>query len=126
MGFRRPDGTAAVEPLFDDVLDFSCGVAAVRVGDVWHYIDPMGRTAINGSAYEAVKSFGEGLAAVRRDGSWGFIDLDGREVVTPRFRRAATFSGGVAAVETEEEKFVVDRCGNRVCRQLYGAPVKIR
>lgn len=115
-GFRRADGTVVVEPLFDDVLDFSCGVAAVRAGEVWHYIDPSGRTVINCSGYEAVKSFGEGLAAVRRDGAWGFIDLGGTEVIAPRFRRAGTFSAGAAAVETAEEKFAVDRCGNRVRR----------
>ena len=39
MGFITPDGKVAVDFRFDRVQPFSEGLAAVRIGDRWGFID---------------------------------------------------------------------------------------
>ncbi len=69
---------------FDDARDFSEGLAAVRVGDSWGFIDRTGRLFIRPRFAEATP-FSEGLAAVadHPDGNAGYIDRTGSWVVPP-------------------------------------------
>lgn len=77
-GYR--DGERIViPPLYDCGFDFSEGLAAVRLGETWHYIDPAGRTAIRCPGCEAVKPFRGGRAVVVRDGRRTEIDPAGNE-----------------------------------------------
>ena len=77
-GYRTPQ-RVVIAPLYDCGFDFSEGLAAVRLGDVWHYIDTAGRTRISCPGCEAVKPFRGGRAQVIRDGRRRQIDRTGRE-----------------------------------------------
>ena len=77
-GYRTPE-QVVVPPLYDCGFDFTEGLAAVRVGQAWHYIDTEGRTRIRCAGYEAVKPFRNGRAKVIRDGRRLEIDRAGRE-----------------------------------------------
>ena len=66
-GYRTPE-RIVIPPLYDCGFDFTEGLAAVRVGQAWHYIDIEGRTRIRCAGYEAVKPFRNGRAEVIRDG----------------------------------------------------------
>ena len=52
-GYRTPDHVV-VPPLYDCGFDFTEGLAAVRLGATWHYIDGTGRTRISCPGCEAV------------------------------------------------------------------------
>ena len=77
-GYRTPQ-RVVIAPLYDCGFDFTEGLAAVRLGDVWHYIDTAGRTRISCPGCEAVKPFRNGRAQVIRDGRRRQIDRTGRE-----------------------------------------------
>lgn len=66
-------------PLYDEGFDFTEGLAAVRLGRTWHYIDPTGRTQLSVPGCEAVKPFRNGRAVIVRDGVKQAIDIQGCE-----------------------------------------------
>lgn len=75
-GYRRGEATV-IEPLYDCAFDFTEGLAAVRLGAAWHYIDTAGRTRLSPPGCDAVKPFRGGRAEVRRDGRRLAIDREG-------------------------------------------------
>lgn len=77
-GYRTPE-KVVVPPLYDCGFDFTEGLAAVRLGATWHYIDGAGRTRISCPGCEAVKPFRNGRAPVVRGGRRLEIDREGRE-----------------------------------------------
>ena len=77
-GYRTPDHVV-VPPLYDCGFDFTEGLAAVRLGATWHYIDGTGRPRISCPGCEAVKPFRNGRASVVRSGRRREIDRTGRE-----------------------------------------------
>lgn len=77
-GYRTPEHIV-VPPLYDCGFDFTEGLAAVRLGATWHYIDGAGRTRISCPGCEAVKPFRNGRASVIRGGRRREIDRTGRE-----------------------------------------------
>lgn len=77
-GYRTPE-QVVVPPLYDCGFDFTEGLAAVRLGATWHYIDGAGRPRISCPGCEAVKPFRNGRASVVRGGRRREIDRTGRE-----------------------------------------------
>lgn len=67
-----------IPPLYDCGFEFTEGLAAVRLGRTWHYIDTEGRTAIRCPGCEAVKPFRNGRAVVLRDGVRRSVGRDGK------------------------------------------------
>ena len=67
-----------IPPLYDCGFEFTEGLAAVRLGRTWHYIDAEGRTAIRCPGCEAVKPFRNGRAVVLRDGVRRSVGRDGK------------------------------------------------
>ena len=89
--------------VFEEVLPFQEGLAAVRKGDLWGYIDTSRRLVIP-RAYEDASNFVNGLALVRPQGSTRFVLID----------TAATVVYDV--VETASE----DMIAVRTPRRLWG------
>lgn len=73
-------GRRTIAPLYDEGFDFTEGLAAVRLGRTWHFIDTAGRTVLNCPHCEAVKPFRNGRAQVIRAGRRTEIDRCGREL----------------------------------------------
>ncbi len=64
---------------FQEALPFYDGMAAVKLGDEWNYMDDTGYYAIYGSFEEATNFVG-GHAAVKFDGVWKIIDREGEPI----------------------------------------------
>lgn len=77
-GYRTPR-RIVIPALYDCGFDFTEGLAAVLLGDVWHYIDTAGRTVISCPGCEAVKPFRGGRAQIVRDGRRRQINRTGTE-----------------------------------------------
>ena len=61
-----------MEPQFDEVRAFSEGLAAVKLGGKWGFIDKK-KVIVVSFKYDEVKDFNEGLAAVKLRFGWGFV-----------------------------------------------------
>ncbi len=100
-------GIIVINPQFEGAGPFSDGLAAVRIGGKWGYIDQTGRYVIN-PQFDDAESFSDGLAVVRigddTTGKWGYIDQTGRIVINPQFDEAYPFSDGLAQVRIGDVK----------------------
>jgi len=124
-GFIDKTGKLVVEARYAAALDFSGGLAAVRVGAKCGYIDREGKEKIP-LKFDDAKRFREQRAAVKVGEKWGFIDTEGTWVVEPIYLQASSFSEGLAAVQlaavgpnetgTTEAKTKVYRKGTTVLR----------
>lgn len=121
------DGYAeAVPPIYDAALDFSEGLAAVRLDGKWGFIDKTGEIVIP-FQYYMVDSFSEGLAVATMDpdGLVGYIDKTGTEVIPYIYKGANPFIEGVAAVQTEDDSgpniFFIDQTGAEFTPPYYSA-----
>ena len=84
---------------FDDADSYSEGLAAVKIGNAWGFVDHSGNISIP-AMYSYVGEFSEGLAWAMESGKAGFIDHSGRFVIPPQFANAGNFSDGRALVWT--------------------------
>ena len=90
-----------IPPQFESVGDFFSGLARVRQGDKFGYIDETGRVVIP-YQFDDGGDFSEALAPVRVGRAWGYIDIKGRFAIPLQFRAAAGFRDGLARFETWE------------------------
>lgn len=79
-GFRNGRGEFVIPPLYDCVWEFSEGLAAVRVGCSWHFIDRLGNVVIRCGECDGVKPFRGGVATIVRGTSRTLIDHEGNKV----------------------------------------------
>ena len=66
-GFVDINGKPICEFIYDDVRDFSEGIAAVKIGDKWGYINEQG-DEICEIRYDAVGDFQSKLGVVEKEG----------------------------------------------------------
>jgi len=65
-GYAR-NGLFVVPPIYDLAFEYSEGVALVRVGDVWHFIDEQGKVVISCGRGRDIKPFKDGKTRITRD-----------------------------------------------------------
>ena len=105
-GYKNKEHNTVIIPAqFDDAKKFSSeGLAPVKVGDKWGFIDHTGKMVISPQFIDA-EPFSEGLAAVKFP--WedevfcGYIDITGKFVIKPKYTKysyCSSFSQGRAYV----------------------------
>ena len=103
---------------FNNVGNFSEGLARVRTSGNWYYINREGKQV--SSRFEFAGDFFEGLARVRSDdGKWGYIDLEFQPVIDPKFDDAGNFSEGLARVKSGYKWGYINRTGEMVVEPQY-------
>ena len=91
-------------------IDFSEGLAAIRVNGRVGFMDKAGNVVIE-PKYDDVYPFSEGLAPVELEDKWGYVDKDGNMVVPLQYNIGHMFSEGFASVELEGKWGYIDRNG---------------
>ncbi len=76
-GFLSETGSVAVRAIYDKAHSFSNGLAAVKSGSNWGYIDPNNKTVIDFMYQEAYDFTLAGTADVCKDGEGQIIDKEG-------------------------------------------------
>ena len=122
-GFVDEVGRVVIPYKYDDVREFSEGLAAVwlELWKTWVFIDKNDKVVIP-FHFDVmdVNGFYEGLAAVQRSntGKWGFVDMTGREIAPYKYDYVSNFSGGYATVNRrfgrDEQWGVINRIGEEV------------
>ena len=108
-GFASVDGSIAVPAVYDSCQDFSNGLAAVKSGSNWGFIDPNNKTVI-GFKYQEVYSFSSlGTADVCKDSEWQIIDQNGNLVY---------FKTDAIPAQSETSQNEADDLKNRVVTRL--------
>ncbi|MCI5979084.1 MAG: WG repeat-containing protein [Bacteroidales bacterium] len=117
FGYKH-DGRMVISARFDDAGVFREGLAAVKVGGKYGFIDPSGELVIP-ALYDYAFYFREGMAMVKSVGLYGYIDKTGKLVVPPQYDYAGYFSEGLAYVATKGKVGCIDKTGKMVIPQKY-------
>ncbi|MEG2727888.1 MAG: WG repeat-containing protein [Mucinivorans sp.] len=86
-----------IAPIYQHVLPFTEGLAAVCLGGKWGYIDLSGSVVVPFRLDDAW-SFSQGRALIRYRGKYGFISTQGRRVIAARYDFARSFASSLSAV----------------------------
>ena len=124
IGFINTKGSYLVQPSFDEIdiiynfTDYALELYAVKKDGKWGFMDKKGK-AITGFIYgdpdEEYGSFGitDDLIAVSHDNKWGYINKSGKVVIPYTYDRVMRFSDGKAFVQLGDEKYYIDKNGQR-------------
>jgi hypothetical protein len=94
------------------------GLAAVKIGQHWGYVDENGRIAIP-PQFEWAGEFHQEMAAFCSHRKFGFIDKGGVVQIQAQFKNVREFSEGLAAVQLEGQWGFIDRTGAFVIEPQY-------
>ena len=117
FGFIDIEGRVITEPKYDNVGQFSDGVATARL--LWNekvgYINKNGEYVLS-PKYLAAGHFSEGIAPVKvkvhgRE-KWGYINKKGDFVIEPKYSSAHSFINGKALVTFDRKTVYIDLMGN--------------
>jgi hypothetical protein len=125
-GFRNAGTGETIDPVYDAAGPFSEGMAPVRVGRRWFYVDHRGRNVLDGALYDGIEPFYEGLAVVRKGERYGFIDPAGKIVVPLLWEEARRFSQERACVRKEGKYGFIDLSGHPVIPPAYDSAFDFR
>ena len=84
---------------YDEVYDFSNGLAKVKRNDKSGFINTKGEEVIP-CVYDYIESFADGLALIAQDNKWGYINIKGEEVIPCIYDLAHSFTGGLDLIMT--------------------------
>ncbi|MCH8046161.1 MAG: WG repeat-containing protein [Planctomycetes bacterium] len=122
-GFKTSDGRVIAPARFEDVGDFTEGLAAVKLGGKWGYIDRTGMLTIQ-PRFDYANHFSEAHAAVVVNGKQGFINTKGTFIIEPKYdpsrsSSSSSFSEGVANVSRDGKWGFVNVAGKEVIPLIY-------
>src|SRR5574343_1181551 len=92
------------------VCPFSQGLAAIRIGYAWGYVDRNGALVVP-PVFDDARDFSGGFAAVSQNEKWGFINPKGEWVIPAQYSHVSGFSDGLAAVTIDGRSAYLDSAG---------------
>ena len=81
-------GRLVVRPIWEEAGPFREGLAPVKQGGKWGYIDTQGRLVIQ-PVWDLTGGFSEGLAMVIEDKRRGYINPQGEVVIWPFYKESS-------------------------------------
>lgn len=117
-GVINSQGATICNEAYHEILPFSEGKAAVRLGNKWGYIDTIGAEIIP-PAFEKAGQFNSGKARIVKNQRWGFIDASGAIVIEPKYMQAGNFSGNAAPLRTRDGFGLMGADGKWMQKPVY-------
>ena len=105
VGFIDAEGHFRINPVFDDALPFSGGLAAVKVGEKWGFVDATGSQVIP-SKFEAAYYFRDGVAVAELDSGEVLIDKMGKTIASGYKIVDLVTAGRVPASRDDKEGYL--------------------
>jgi hypothetical protein len=110
VGLVDDKGKAICKPIYDDIDQFTEGLAPVIINGKFGFIDKSGAIAIE-PLFDGVACFSEGLAAAEVAQKIGFVDKAGKWTIKPKFDYVEGFSEGLCYVRSNKKDFFIDKTG---------------
>ena len=110
--FIDKNGNEVINCNYDDIGDFSEGLARVKLGGKWGYINKNGDMVID-CIYDYADYY-YGLVCVKHDKKYGFIDKNGNEITKCIFDDARYHSEGLARVKIDGKYGFINNSGTEV------------
>jgi len=107
-----------IEPQFDDAWDFSEGLAQVKKGDKWGYINKEGIFIVE-PQFEEGGYFSEGFALIKKDNKWGYIKKNGSIAIEPQFTDAWDFSEGAGRIKQNGLYGIITEAGEIIIKPQF-------
>ncbi len=87
----------------NEVGEFSCGLAPIKKGDLWGFMDVNGNIVIDvkyGYYFVQTPAFSEGLVPLHNseNDKWGYLDTTGKVAIPFKYGYGGVFSDGIAFV----------------------------
>lgn len=101
--------------VYDDISEFSNGLAVVKKGGLFGAIDLNGKEIIS-SEFESLGDFSEGKSSFLKNGKYGFIDLQGFPLIPPLFDWVEDFKLGRCRVKVNNKYGVIDTIGDYIIK----------
>jgi hypothetical protein len=118
----RP-GSIAIPPQFEEAQSFQEGLAGVKIGDNWGFIDRMGKIVIR-PQFENVIGFSDSFAIVYSGGTPSYIDRQGHKKIGKSFKEVTPFVHGLAAVLLDDRHVAyINKSGKHVF-DYYRSPLR--
>lgn len=119
-GFVDATGKEIASCKYDEVKEFSEGLAAVCEKGKWGFIDENANTVVP-YIYDEAGSFIDDHAWVRQKKLYGYIDKKGNQVILPKYQTAKDFCEELALVSLKGKYGFINKDGNEVipCKYNY-------
>jgi hypothetical protein len=120
-GFVNKKFEVVIPPIYRKVKHFSQGLAPVKLGKEWKFINIKGKVIIDEPFADIVDiGFSQGLCACRRvdGGLYGYINKKGVFKIKPQFQVAFAFFSGLAVVCIDNGIYCIDKRGEFVSKRV--------
>lgn len=105
-GYVNTKGEIVIPNKYEDIRDFSEGLAAVMLNGKWGFIDKDGNIKVDFKFSNEPKSFSNGRTFVLgTDFKFGIIDTEGKVIVDPKYKQVFPFNEGLAVVSEMDKSF---------------------
>ena len=118
VGLVDSNGQIRVQCIYDDIGQFSNGLACVKLNGKFGYIDIDGFQIIQ-NIYDDSYGFRNELARVKMGDKYGFIDTKGNEIIPLIYDFIGDFKEGLATVEIAEKYGFIDKNENIIIPCIY-------
>lgn len=112
-GFVDRAGKLRIANRYENIGQFSEGLAAVKIGSQWGFIDSSDKISIQ-PHYSAVGSFQNGVAIVKKDGKANLIDKTGKELLSEYYDRISFIDDNYYLTENKALFGLVNAKGTEV------------
>ncbi|MDP1842743.1 MAG: WG repeat-containing protein [Sediminibacterium sp.] len=114
VGFKHPlTGKWIASIKYDEIQDFSEGLAAFNVNMKYGFLNATGKEVIL-PIYDYASSFIDGMAFVQLNTKYGYIDKTGKVVIPIIYDSVGEFMGGVAFVTKDNVVYCINKQGKIV------------
>lgn len=118
-GFVDPTGNFVINPAYDELRDFSEGLAAFNLGGKWGYIDVLGKNVIT-QQYLTCADFSGGRALVQDfNHRYFYIDQNGKKLFPCPGNECGNFYQDFAVYASNDLWGVLDRWGKSVIKPQF-------
>lgn len=112
----------AAKPEYEVIGDIKYGLALVKTGMLYGYMNAKGEYVIE-AQFEEACDFSEGVAAVKVNNKWGYIDTTGKFVIAAQYQEARSFGENeyhnYARVQINNKWGVINKSGQIVVAAKY-------